>query len=50
MVRICEEAGGLGVAVAHSGTTHAVLPDTTAPDCSTRLVTAAQRSQEPAGM
>lgn len=45
MVRICEEVGGLGVAVAHSGTMLGVLLDRTAPDCAARLAASADRAR-----
>ncbi|KUN45598.1 kinase [Streptomyces olivochromogenes] len=49
MIRICEDVGGLGVAVAHSGTTLGILLDGTAPDHPARLAAAAQSCQELAG-
>ncbi|GGO51948.1 GHMP family kinase ATP-binding protein [Streptomyces lasiicapitis] len=49
MIDICEAVGGLGVVVGHSGTALGILLDTAAPDCHTKLTTAAQRCQELAG-
>ncbi|MBT2405510.1 MULTISPECIES: kinase [unclassified Streptomyces] len=49
MIAICEEVGGLGVVVGHSGTTLGILMDTGAPDCPARLAAAAQLCQELAG-
>ncbi|MFE5809673.1 kinase [Streptomyces sp. NBC_01232] len=49
MIGICEEVGGLGVVVGHSGTTLGILMDTDAPDCPARLAVAAQLCQELVG-
>jgi L-threonine kinase len=46
MIRICEDVGGLGVVVGHSGTSLGILLDATAPDHAGRLAAAAQRCQE----
>jgi uncharacterized protein involved in propanediol utilization len=46
MIRICEEIGGLGVVIGHSGTSLGILLDTSAPDNASRLAAAAQRCQE----
>lgn len=49
MIRVCEQSGGLGVVVGHSGTSLGILLDTEAPGHADRLVTVAQRCQELAG-
>ncbi|MGA4841750.1 kinase [Streptomyces sp. G45] len=49
LIGICEEIGGLGVVVGHSGTALGILLDTAAPDCHTKLTAAAQRCQELTG-
>lgn len=49
MTGICEEVGGLGVVVGHSGTALGILMDTDAPDCPARLAVAAQLCQELVG-
>ncbi len=46
MIRVCEEVGGLGVVIGHSGTSLGILLDTAAPDSGSRLAAAAQRCQE----
>ncbi|MFJ9041574.1 kinase [Streptomyces sp. NPDC102406] len=46
MIRMCEELGGLGVVIGHSGTSLGILLDTTAPDNAARLAATAQRCQE----
>lgn len=49
MTAICEEVGGLGVVVGHSGTALGILMDTDAPGCPARLAVAAQLCQELVG-
>ncbi|MFJ4435767.1 kinase [Streptomyces sp. NPDC088923] len=49
MIRICEDIGGLGVVIGHSGTSLGILLDTTAPGNAARLAAAAQRCQELVG-
>jgi L-threonine kinase len=49
MIGICEDVGGLGVVVGHSGTALGILLDTTSPDCPAQLAAAAQACQELTG-
>ncbi|MEV0276926.1 kinase [Streptomyces sp. NPDC050610] len=49
MIAVCEEMGGLGVVVGHSGTTLGILLDTADPACVGRLAAAAQACEELAG-
>ncbi|MGP3969978.1 GHMP family kinase ATP-binding protein [Streptomyces sp. 6N223] len=49
MTGICEDVGGLGVVVGHSGTALGILLDTSSPDCPAQLAAAAQACQELTG-
>ncbi len=49
MTRICENVGGLGVVVGHSGTTVGILLDTAGPEFPAQLAAAAQAGQELTG-
>ncbi|WP_369359710.1 kinase [Streptomyces sp. cg2] len=49
MIRICEEEGGLGVVVGHSGTTLGILLDTADPSFVGKLASSAQACEQLAG-
>ncbi|MFF4486647.1 kinase [Streptomyces sp. NPDC001544] len=49
LIDICQQVGGLGVVVGHSGTTLGILLNTEAPHCASQLAVAAQACQQLVG-